>query len=491
MYEKKRQISDLNENELESFINEYYNSSNSVKHIIEKYNLNIKAADIPKNIPSQKTTIICNSCSSYLEIKPKSRMVFKFNSVEEYICSSCGFIGSIQDNNKVKEEKIRKDKEEDYLRKIICYQEEKYESSYYCLIDITTRTIYLTLLKYMVSDKLGHFTNIASFEKNEEGIHFSPTHDMARELIDIIHHSGLLKFSQNENNIGKVFPINNEDWNDVSDFQYFPLSIQYMLNKKNFEVDWVSKEIEKCHEYNNIDNYNIDSVISLWRKIAYNELLEYLQYLIEHEHKIKSGLDYIGEAVKQSLYSILEYFSVSEGYSIIYSSMEKTAAYKQKNNITNKHAINLLPKLIETNISKRVSGEWNRNNFERNYNLSQSSFSLTFFYDILKIGDDGFRKSPKIENLVKNKQILDRLEYHKQENTLENHVYLLEQFYPNIKEIVDESRNTIIPDIASLFYKYLADDEQKRDKALEEMSELLDKDFSWLMLNLYKYQKDI
>ncbi len=135
---------------------------------------------------------------------------------------------------------------------------------------------------------------------------------------------------------------------------------------------------------------------ALWKKIGFQELKEYTYYLFE---KYNFDTKYIGDAIIEKLELILEDFSISQGYAILYSSVTGAASYKQTG-IAHKHAVNSINTYIANNIAKRKSKEWETKGYKRNFDLPQTAISMIFFNNILKIGDKGFEQVPKISNFT-------------------------------------------------------------------------------------------
>jgi hypothetical protein len=92
----------------------------------------------------------------------------------------------------------------------------------------------------------------------------------------------------------------------------------------------------------------------------------------------------------------LEYYSVSQLYSIIYRSIANTAKFYQENKITRKHAGNMVVTHIQRYGEKAKAEGWEIKGFSRNYNLPQTAISEIFFNRIVNIGSLGFEMPPTI-----------------------------------------------------------------------------------------------
>jgi len=239
---------------------------------------------------------------------------------------------------------------------------------------------------YLYDESNHSFKSIHSID----GIKFAPMKQYGFDIIHELLNYPLLKFKTTYNTIeGTTFEENGE-------YTYKPYHSDYQLNISNIELCAFSEIVNSC-EY--IHSYDIDEIkeeaLSLWKEIGFYELKEYITYLFV---KYNFNPAYIGDAIIEKLKLILEDFSVSQGYAILYSSVTGAASYKQTG-ITNKHAVNSINTYIANHIAKRKSTEWETNAYSRNYDLPQTAISMIFFNNILKIGDKGFNVVPHLKNI--------------------------------------------------------------------------------------------
>lgn len=186
------------------------------------------------------------------------------------------------------------------------------------------------------------------------------------------------------------------EYTDDGKISYSSTESYYQLNG-HFSIMKIDEIIEELSSPNYYENITKES-LEYWKLIAYNELLEYLYYLMG-EYNLNT--ENIGNAIKEKLKQILEHFSVSQGMAILYTSVTATASYSQKNGIYMKRAVNSLVSRIENGISKRLTGEWDSKGYARNYELPQSALAKCFFDRIIKIGDKGFTRKPNEKYLPK------------------------------------------------------------------------------------------
>lgn len=451
----KKTIDDLSEDELKQFIDEYYNSDLSIKKVIEKYELNILPSKVKSYLPEIKVDFLCPFCDVEMYEEAQSRTEYKDSqkyqnisyfrrNKKDIFCKECGHQDNKNEFNQfycncdnctqhkrtAEELKVKSAKE--YTNQVIDSQKDssisiediKYDS-------VITKTYLLTHLLYLYDDKKHILKPVNALD----GIKFSPSIELGFAMIgDLLEY--VIRF-QDTPTIYEYVYLKEGD----SDFSYQPYNCTYSLNLcDNREINF-AKLVTLCETneyYEGID----DEALDLWLKIAKEELKEYLYYLFE---KYNFDTDYIGDAILEKLDLILEDFSVSEGYAILYSSVSGSASYKQTG-ISHKHAVNSVNSYIANNIVKRKSGEWQTKGYKRNYELPQTAISMVFFNNILKIGEQGFTLVPKLENIPKfyNSCVIDeKVDFNDIEYSDINSI-----LYENLYKVVDKmNMDGILPPI--------------------------------------------
>lgn len=403
-----KKIDELSEDTLLLFIDDYYNSEESVKKVIEKYEIDVKPSKVSSELPNTKVTFICPYCKVNMYEKALTRTEYKhkiqmeeckkfplWNSKKNNIfCTECEHKDTKEDFykyycrcsncNNLKEKQLEREKKEKEKRfNELIKNQEKNSSSIFDLYSVKDLSLLLCVLLYLHDDG----ETIKSVSKLK-GIKFSPTQNNGFDYIDYMVKNGLLKYASTQDTFNHI------EFKEDEKYLYERYLVDFNLNFSETEQLSISDIVNMCENIMYYDDIK-DDALSMWKAIAKDELLQYLYYL---SNKYNFGSDYIGDAIIEKLDIILEDFSVSEGMSILYNSVNGAASYKQTG-ITHKHAVNSINTYIANNIAKRKSGEWDTKSYKRNFDLPQSAISLTFFDNILKIGDKGFSSVPKKENI--------------------------------------------------------------------------------------------
>ncbi|MDN5054337.1 hypothetical protein [Aliarcobacter butzleri] len=401
----------LNYKQFKEFINEYYNSEESIDNVLIKYNIDERFKRwANKMLPSFESDLICEYCNSKMVYSEKSKTAYKQNFKRSYnLCPNCNHKiisdkSNLCDCNICKEDREKKYQNANNLKlnklKQIVEESEKYKYTLktFRFMPLENKTYLLTFLMYLYNETnyaLGHsFTRIELLK----GINFAPTMNFGFDIITELLGSNLIKFEINQNNLDRI----EFKYENPNNFTFTPYKNDYLLNIKSHELFSFTNIVKECETiattFIEEKQEILEDALTLWKKIGLEELKEYTYYLFK---KYNFSEDYIGDSITEKLELILEDFSVSQGYAILYSSISSAASYKQTG-ITNKHAVNSINTYISNHIAKRKSGEWESKGYKRNFDLPQTAVSLVFFNYILKIGNKGFEQVPKIENIPNN-----------------------------------------------------------------------------------------
>lgn len=128
----------------------------------------------------------------------------------------------------------------------------------------------------------------------------------------------------------------------------------------------------------------------MWRQIALHNCKQYFYYYIKHLDN-----SYINsERVDGFLTSLLQAFSVSQIYGIIYSSIAKSTLRYQSGEITKQHAINAVIVSCEQYGERAVAKGWKLQHFDRISQMPQTVIEKILFNDLMGIGENSFYCKP-------------------------------------------------------------------------------------------------
>lgn len=180
-------------------------------------------------------------------------------------------------------------------------------------------------------------------------------------------------------------------------FKYDMMKVNYALPTSHDvekTKDFVSKldstfrvnEWWPCHWH--------EQKLALWRKVALEESLEYLLYVL-NQHNLPFSP---GAKTVLTLENLLEQYSVAQAHTIIWSAAQKAAAFYQRGGVAKQHAANTVVARIQGYAEKAAAERWDVKQGRRDYNCPQSMISRVLFDTALKIGNKGFCEVPHIAN---------------------------------------------------------------------------------------------
>ena len=143
-----------------------------------------------------------------------------------------------------------------------------------------------------------------------------------------------------------------------------------------------------------------DQKLALWRKVALEECLEYLIYVLK-QHNLPFNA---GEKTLLTLESLLEQYSVAQLHTIIWSSGQHAAAFYQRGGVTKQHAANTIISRMQNYGEKAIAESWGVKHGRRDFNCPQSVLSRVLFDTALKIGSKGFNEVPHALEEVEEQQ---------------------------------------------------------------------------------------
>lgn len=129
---------------------------------------------------------------------------------------------------------------------------------------------------------------------------------------------------------------------------------------------------------------------SLWKKIALEECLQYLNVCIE-EHGFAFNP---GDKTKLVIKGALANFSVSQVYNMTWRAAKDAAAFYMRERVSKKQAANTIVGSIQRYAERALAEGWEVKKYGRDRRCPQSLVSQILFNVVLQIGDDGFNEPP-------------------------------------------------------------------------------------------------
>ena len=218
---------------------------------------------------------------------------------------------------------------------------------------------------------------------------FSPTTNMDWEIARLLYREGLISVDPNsqidafDGQMAQSFYLDKVQW-------HLPFGLD-SDNPKDF-----ASELEEALRNNVWPPEWIDGRLDLWRKVGLHECLQYLAVALG-EH----GLSFNpGDKTFLVFGGLSEDYSVAQICNFIWRAAKDAAAFYVREAVSKQHAANTVIGAIQRYGERAKAEGWDIKPYRRNFDCPQSMVSEVLFNAVLRIGEDGFNKTPGIRKLV-------------------------------------------------------------------------------------------
>ena len=405
-----KRISHLSESQVMELMERYYRGER-VSNLISEYKIDVSPGHLVRLFPPKATDKLCEFCEKKLTIKRLSRY-YK----EEYESASCALckhaVGGkrkCECANCLLQERERqqkainekKGKIKDMFK--IDYSDVKSIQS----LNMMDMIQLATFFQGISNENQNTINPIETFPKP-----ITPTVDLValktfakkkdmdiseavRQAIRAMMQKELIIDSLVNKDIILIHPDSDpncfpEITNDGR-YNYYQDKVKWFLNVVQGENETL---LQLEHLISTISKImDAENAMIIWRFISFCEALEYLQFKIKEIFNFNYAC---GQKTELVINELIDKYSVSEIYAIFYMSISYALMRKKERNLPSKHASNLVIGRAEV-IADRYSKEKRKLiKYNRIKDLPQSELSSLFFYQILKIGEDGFYQKPSL-----------------------------------------------------------------------------------------------
>lgn len=214
-------------------------------------------------------------------------------------------------------------------------------------------------------------------------IPFAPTVGLGQNLISEMIGRGLIGIS--ELGMNSAFEFENGEVRG-----YYPEKVHWILTVED-PVRLLDEITRLAGDASIWPSQWPDAINDLWLEIALAECKQYFRHAAAER-----GLPEAGEkSADLMLRTLLQNFSVSQCYRIIWGSAQRAADFFVRKRCSRQHASNFMIGECQRWADRAIAEQWEVKHFRRNFDLPRSSLSHVFFDLFLKIGEDGFNFVPK------------------------------------------------------------------------------------------------
>ena len=376
IHEKLRHLTML---QIESLMNKYYNGVKA-SDIIKEYNIDTTSSKLYTLFPPIICEdIICPVCNEPMYKERDSKSSYSWNKKKPF-CAICGHTDEIicKCNYCIAErEKVRKLNEERKVR-ILQEKREKIKKVYdlnivpvnYSELNFREKVFLGALLRTSLSEDMEVILPLNDAERE-----LAPTIGYIKEILSYLIGRGVI--SVDSNSSIDAFLDSNEEKDIEFPNVYYITMVKYRINiVGDEEIKNILSKIINPKSFSDADK---EDALNIWKEIALEECIEYFEYQMK--------------SVRFD-FNILENFSVSQIYGIIYKSVANATKYYQESSVSKKQAANSVIGGCQRYAERAMINNWELAKYSRIKELPQSMISEFFFDRVIGVGSLGFNMPP-------------------------------------------------------------------------------------------------
>ena len=376
-----RSFDELSEEEKSEFIRRYYEGEN-INETKKRFDVSGTMNRIINLFPPEEIDRRCDYCGSHLFRRRLLRDSYHKLGREDVFCIRCHHFPLIK-NCRCAECKARELDKINKAKQRIVEEYSQYEEPVdITQLDFTTRVYLGALIRSCVNEDLFY---VHPYNKTLKRL--APTDSMAEKIYKHLINQKVIVVDPSSS-IG-CFNLDSEKFpKEYSVFDVtYNLNILYPNNKKELLNEILYPDFYSSE--------HLEMAFDLWKEIATYECIEFLQYHLDKVHFDFSP----GDKTYATFDGMLNVFSVSQIYCIIWRAVRDACHYYQKGNVSTNHAANSAVyncRRISDNIMRNG---WHVSDFTRPHDILQSEISLYFYNAVVKIGDRGLSVAPNLDDL--------------------------------------------------------------------------------------------
>lgn len=375
-----KDLNHLTASDVDTLIQRYYNGE-AVSKLLTEYQLSVRTSELYKLFPPEVCEDdVCEYCDEYLvrDRQSKTSMSWSRSKSDWYcpICQHRPYHYRCRCRNCVEEERALQEFRVNRIKYVYSRSRTPVGFS-----DITfEEKVYLgALCRALCKENLFEINPYST-----SNVVLAPTNDLRAQLYRQLSRSQIIAVSPTSP--VEAFDVESDDFPNT----YYIYEVTYYLNLV-FPTNKETLFTEILNPTYYSSEYG-DEAFFLWRKIAVAECVEYLDYQLR-----KVGFEFTpGDKTYKMFEILLNDFSVSQIYGIIWKAVADASKLYLERGITKKHAANSVIGACERYGERAKLNGWNLAEYNRIRDLPQSALSSFFFNKVLGIGDMGFKVPPRI-----------------------------------------------------------------------------------------------
>lgn len=388
-----KRIAHLTKEQIENVMKIYYEGE-KVSNILKKYEIKISTSQLYTLFPPKITGKECIHCKSIMVSPWQSKSWSSFMNENETYCIECGHTNSRYCNCVYCEEYRRnemlaeQEKQKKLLEKKKATLAQVYDKSNWKLkleSDLTLEDkLYLAaILRSSLSENIMYVESL--IEKKDL---IAPTGEFEIEIIKTL--TGREILVPHVLSDIDAFDIEYGEVEDDYHISYRIYKVRYRINIEPHDSDYSAMIKRLIYPDLSTEVGFKEFCYEKWKRIALDECLQYLLYQMN-----KVGYSFNpGDKTIRVFEQLLEHFSVSQIYGIIYRSVANSTQRYQAREITKIYAQNSVITSCENHGQRAIAQGWKLSHYSRIKDLPETYCSLVLFTSIMKIAELGFLEKP-------------------------------------------------------------------------------------------------
>lgn len=390
-----KDLKNLSHEKIRALMFNYYKSNESVESIVDKFSLKLSSNRLSQNFPKIKTNVRCKYDCDFLRIKLPSRtLLASSNYIKDLRCPICGHSSTDiscnclrcdQEREKQRKSKYKKEKELNELKRKRIIEEWDVKP-YYEINELNLQDkLYLAgMLNCLASESL--LTMLPYIRRGEN---ITPFENKDEEIIRSLFQKGYIKVDAYNSDVDEFIFLDNDK---------SKCSLKKVFYQLNLKSEVGSKELYMKLRHPDLEEFlaNKNETLKIWRELAIDECLAYLNYQFERFNFPNFDA---GEKTIDTFSNLLSNYSTGQIFYYIYMCVRNAAAYHQQKGITMRRAQNSVITNINRYAARAMDENWTIKNYDIPYNMTTGTLSDIFYNEILGIRSKGRKEIPSIELL--------------------------------------------------------------------------------------------
>lgn len=365
-----------------SIIKSQYYQGKSVYELMEKYDLHILPSTFYKLLPPDLVEDYgCSKCNVNLVVDavPRSKQN-KTRDPKEYYCPVCGRKPFAEKAGWFAFPALTEEERERKMQKIAAYYDKDVIPVEYDELSLTQKVYLAVLCKALLDKDQETIRPLCEMEKP-----LAATTELQEKIYkELLKDKIIVVSSQSRLD---AFEINSKTFPKKYDGEKVSFKLNVLLPGSQFYGIGTLLPIS-CGQ-------NDPEILGLWKEIAVGECITYLKYRLE-----KVGFQFnSGERTKEVFRKLLNSFSVSQIYYIIWCKVSDASRWYLEGGVSKQRAANSVVGACQRYGENALCYERELPQYHRPSDCPRSVLTRFFYYDVLKLGyqadhicPDGFKE---------------------------------------------------------------------------------------------------